>query len=79
MMGFEILLKLKPEDKEFFLFLGIVAGVFLVVYLLTPIIKRKQYAEARANLKKREETFRANLKKLKGDTATEVVEEGSDE
>ena len=78
-MGFEILLKLKPEDKEFFLFLGIVAAVFLVAYLLMPIIKRKQYAEARANLKKREETFRANLKRLNGEVAATKAPEESDE
>jgi hypothetical protein len=29
------------------------------------IIKRKQFAEARANLKKREESFRANLENLR--------------
>ena len=78
MMLFELLFKLTKADKEFFLFLLIVAGIFLVVYLLMPIIKRKQYAESRENLRKREETFKANLKKLHGEVATEVEEE-SDE
>ena len=78
MMLFEILLKLTKADKEFFIFLGIIAGVFLVGYLLMPIIKRKQYAEARANLKKREQTFKANLKKLNGEVATEAEEESNE-
>lgn len=78
MMLFELLFKLTKADKEFFLFLLIIAGIFLVVYLLMPIIKRKQYAESRENLRKREETFKANLKKLHGEVATEVEEE-SDE
>ena len=78
MMLFELLFKLTKADKEFFLFLLIVAGIFVVGYLLMPIIKRKQYAESRENLRKREETFKANLKKLHGEVATEVEEE-SDE
>jgi hypothetical protein len=77
-MLFELLFKLTKADKEFFLFLLIIAGIFLAVYLLMPIIKRKQYAESRENLRKREETFKANLKKLHGEVATEVEEE-SDE
>ena len=79
MMLFEILFKLTKADKEFFLVLGIIAGVFLVAYLLTPIIKRKQFAEARENLKKREATFKANLKKLKGEVAATKAQEESDE
>lgn len=79
MMGFELLFKLTKADKDFFIFLGIIVGVFLVVYLLMPIIKRKQYAESRENLRKREETFKANLQRLKGETATQSVEEGNDE
>ena len=75
---FELLFKLTKADKEFFLFLLIVAGIFVVGYLLMPIIKRKQYAESRENLRKREKTFKANLKKLHGEVATEVEEE-SDE
>lgn len=78
MMLFELLFKLTKADKGFFLFLLIIAGIFLAVYLLMPIIKRKQYAESRENLRKREETFKANLKKLHGEVATEVEEE-SDE
>ena len=78
-MLFEILFKLTKADKEFFLVLGIIAGVFLAVYLLMPIIKRKQYQEARENLKKREKTFKANLKKLNGEASTEKVAAESDE
>lgn len=77
-MLFEMLFKLTKADKEFFLVLGIIAGVFFVAYLITPIIKRKQFAEARENLKKREETFKANLKRLKGEVAEQPTDE-SDE
>lgn len=78
MMLFELMFKLTKADKEFFLVLGIIAGVFLVAYLLMPIIKRKQYAEARENLKKREATFKANLKKLNGEVAEEAEEESNE-
>ena len=61
-----MLFKITEPDLKFFIFLGIIVAVFLVAYLVTPIIKRKQFKEARENLKKREETFRANLKKLNG-------------
>lgn len=63
-----MLFKITTPDLIFFIILLVIIGVFALVYFLTPIVKRKQFAEARANLKKREETFRANLKKLGADT-----------
>lgn len=63
-------------DYLFFIILFIIIGIFIAVYLLTPIIKRKQFEEARANLRKREVTFRANLKRLSGEAN---VEENIDE
>ena len=43
-----------------------------------PIIKRKQFQEARENLRKREETFKANIKKLQGEVSTEAEEENNE-
>lgn len=51
-------------DLIFFIILLAIIGTFVLVYFLTPIIKRKKFEEARANLRKREETFKANLKRL---------------
>ena len=59
-----ILFKLTKPDLTFFIVLITIIVICVAVYLLTPIIKRKQFEEARANLRKREETFRANLKNL---------------
>ena len=77
-MTFEVLFKLTKADREFFMFLGIIVGIFLVGYLLMPIIKRKQFQEARENLRKREETFKANIKKLQGEVSTEAEEENNE-
>lgn len=70
-----MLFKITTPDLIFFILLAVIFGTAALIYLLTPIIKRKQYEEARANLKKREETFRANLKKLSSDTAGSTTEE----
>lgn len=59
-----ILFTLTQPDLKFFITIIVIVVACVAVYLLTPIIKRKQFAEQRANLKKREETFRANLKSL---------------
>ena len=60
-----LLFTLTKPDLIFIICVGSVLLVGLIVYLLTPIIKRKQFAEARANLKKREASFRANLENLR--------------
>ena len=67
-----MLFTLTMPDLIFFIVLAVIALAFLLVYLLTPVFKKKQFEEARANLKKREETFRANLEKL--DTAEQNEE-----
>ena len=76
-----MLFTVTTPDLIFFIVLLAIVLVFLGVYLLTPIVKRKQFAEARANLKKREETFRANLKKLNSEQnqTTEAPVEEVDE
>lgn len=60
----KMLFQLTKPDLIFFIAIGVAVALILVWYFLQPIIKRKQFAEARENLKKREETFRANLKTL---------------
>ena len=62
-----ILFQLTKPDLIFFIAVVVAILLILVWYFLQPIIKRKQLAEARENLKKREETFRANLKTLNQD------------
>ena len=59
-----ILFKLTKPDLTFFIAIVAIIAVFVLIYFLTPVIKRKQFEEARQNLRKREETFRANLKNL---------------
>ena len=59
-----ILFKLTKPDLTFFIVILAIVAACVLVYFLTPVIKRKQYQEARTNLRKREETFRANLKNL---------------
>lgn len=62
---------LTTPDLIFFIILAVIFGAFGLAYILTPIVKKKQFEEARANLKKREETFRANLKNLNPDAYKE--------
>lgn len=69
MLKSTLLFTLKKPDLIFLIVLAAIIGVFVLVYILTPIVKKKQFDEAKANLKKREETFRANLKRLNGETA----------
>ena len=59
-----ILFTLTKPDLTFFIVILAIVAACVLVYFLTPVIKRKQYQEARTNLRKREETFRANLKNL---------------
>ena len=59
-----MLFTLTKPDLIFVLCVGAVIAIGVISYLLTPIIKRKQFAESRENLKKREESFRANLEYL---------------
>ena len=68
-----IFFTLKTPDIIFFITLAVIAVLIALVYFLTPIVKRKQFEEARANLKKREETFKANLSKLKHEPATKSL------
>lgn len=68
-----LLNKLKSADIWFFSILIGIVVVCVAIYFLIPIINHKVYEERRENLKKREETFRANLKNLKPESV--VVED----
>ena len=59
-----ILFTLTKPDLTFFIVIMAIVAACVLVYFLTTVIKRKQFQEARTNLRKREETFRANLKNL---------------
>ena len=67
----KMLFQLTKPDLIFFIAIAVAILLIFVWYFLQPIIKRKQLAEARENLKKREETFRANLKTLNQDKDSE--------
>ena len=56
-----LLNKIGKTDTIFFL--SILAIILLLVgfYFLIPILNKKQYAEQRENLRKREKSFKANL------------------
>lgn len=51
-------------DRTFFLVCLIGIGLIVLVYFLIPVINRKQYQEARENLKKREAAFKGNVTKV---------------
>ncbi len=70
-----LLNKLKSADLYFFIAIGAIILICVLIYFLIPVFKRKQYEEQRQNLKKREATFRANLKKLNSDNVVELNNE----
>lgn len=65
---------LSTPDLIFFIAIAVIVVIIVAIYFLIPVIKHKEYAERRANLRKREETFRANLKSLKQEEVT-IIEE----
>ena len=49
-----LLNKLKSADLYFFIAIGAIILICVLIYFLIPVFKRKQYEEQRQNLKKRE-------------------------
>lgn len=60
-------LKINPVDIVFLIIIAVVVAGIVAFYFLQPIIRKKEIEEQRANFKKREATFRENLKQLQGD------------
>ena len=50
----------KTVDIWFFVICGIIIGLIVIIYFLIPVFKRKQFAEARKNLARRETLVRQN-------------------
>lgn len=61
-----------PNDADlvFFICLGVIVVICIAIYFLIPVFKRKQFEEQRANLKKREEVFKANMAQRQENTQT---------
>ena len=70
---------LKRPDIIFFVSLIVIAVICVAIYFLIPVFNKKVYEERRANLKKREETFRKNLKSLQAESVVVETEEASEE
>ena len=71
------LLALNPLGKTdilFFVLCGVIVAAIVGIYFLIPLFNKKQYQEQRENLKKREASFKANLK-MGGDVAAEETAE----
>ena len=63
--------KLRSVDVMFFVIIGVIIGLCVLIYFLIPVINQKQYQEMRENLKRREIAFNAN--KQDAETTEEVV------
>lgn len=50
----------KTVDIWFFVICAIIIVLIVIIYFLIPVFKRKQFAEARKNLARRETLFRQN-------------------
>lgn len=54
-------------DIWFFVICGIAVVLIVAIYFLIPVFKRKQFAEARKNLSRREQLFKQNQKTEKAE------------
>ena len=76
MTGLLALNSLKQVDIIFFIVLGAIIALCVIVYFLIPVFNKKQYREQRDNLKKREVAFKSNIQRTDG---SPVAEETSEE
>ena len=53
---------LPTADIVFFIVLAAIIAIAVAFYFLIPVFNKKQFKEQRENLKKREESFKANGK-----------------
>ncbi len=63
-IGLLLLNGLKAVDFGFFIGCAVVIVLIIAVYFLIPVFNKKQYAEQRENLKKREAAFNANRRSV---------------
>ena len=56
-----LLNKIGKIDTIFFLSILAIILIIVGIYFLIPVFNKKQYAEQRENLRKREKSFKANL------------------
>ena len=66
MFGLLALNSLKQVDIIFFIVLGAIIALCVIVYFLIPVFNKKQYKEQRDNLKKREVAFKSNVQRTDG-------------
>ncbi len=71
MTGLLALNSLKQVDIIFFIVLGAIIALCVIVYFLIPVFNKKQYKEQRENLKKREVAFKSNVQRTDGAPTTE--------
>ena len=64
---------LKSPDITFLIICIVVIALIVLICFLIPVIKHKQLKEQRENLRKRESSFRSNIKNE--EQQIEVVEE----
>ncbi len=76
-----LLNKIGKIDTIFFLSILAIILIIVGIYFLIPVFNKKQYAEQRENLRKREKSFKANLQHseepvvVEADTAGETQKE----
>ena len=77
-----LLNKLGKVDIIFFVSIAAIIVLIVAVYFLIPVFNKKQYAEQRENLRKREKSFKANLNIKEEPVITKeetLEEEGTEE
>ena len=77
MIGLLALNSLKQVDIIFFIVLGAIIALCVIVYFLIPVFNKKQYKEQRDNLKKREVAFKSNIQRTDGSPVAGGTEEGA--
>lgn len=67
-----LLNRLATPDIIFFVVCAAIVVLCVAIYFLIPVFNRKQYREARENLEKREQSFRANIQRTDGKKAEDI-------
>lgn len=67
-----LLNKIGKIDTIFFLSILAIILIIVGIYFLIPVFNKKQYAEQRENLRKREKSFKANLQHSEEPVVVEI-------